>query len=626
MKDKERPFYNIPEDDLSNYAAEALLTPFANKNSTPRLAMFKSALGHSVAPNTDPDRPLVDSKYSANLVISSDNYKSKGLVTLINRIDKVVHGIHTETTYLYYDHGTDQVEIEVVPVYERYYKFGYKIKSELANMKINQTSSEQMYTKYTYNIDPNDGYMNYGRNVKFVYSSTKDVGEDSIVITKDLANRMALDFMDEIEIIYSPESHILKNLYGEYDDNGNAIYKPFPCVGEELTKEVVFAVTDMNENSYLAINSEINDSDNAKYVHTGAKVYDIIVYGNDKLKNEYLEDLRKIQMKYIQDISVAISKLLLGPYATKLSDNLKYKADRYKSILNGNLRVGKVSLRNKIYIKLKTVIHRPLDIGDKITNRDGGKGTIGKIVDSITVGGKKADAIINVTGTINRENAGQFFEKEINTLNERLQDYLIRSNDSIHSKYINLLEFIKLANQEELLDDIDYLMKYENIKKEEIVDFFSHNFIRFKFNPYSHDMTFKRFYDLTRLVTSFAGELKGEEVIVDGNKYSDLHFAGTSFYLVQEKGTIEDDSIRADGIANIKGTLSKKGASRKRHQAKWGTVAAKLSDLGLSILLNYAKVEDRPLLNNNIKVLDDYLLGLGIRLELKEKKLNKKGK
>ena len=621
MKDKEREFYKIPEDDLSNYAAEALLTPFANKNSTPRLAMFKSALGHSVAPNKDPDRPLVDSKYSANLVISSDNYKSKGLVTLLNRIDKYVHGIHTETTFFYYDHGTDKVEIEVVPEYERFYKFGYRIKSELSDMKINETSSEPMYTRYTFNMDPNDGYMNYGRNVKFVYSSSKDVGEDSITITKDLANRMALDFMDEVEIIYSPESHILKNLYGTYDENGNAIYKPFPNVGEELTREVVFAVTDMNENSYLAINEEVNDSDNAKYVHEGALVYDLTVYSNEILKNEFLEELRKSQMDYIRQISVAISKIMMSPFAEKLSDDLKYKSDRYKSILNGNLRVGKVSLRNKVYIKMKTVIHRPLDIGDKITNRDGGKGTIGKIVDHITVGGKKADALINLTGTINRENAGQFFEKEINTLNERVQEYLIVSNDSLDTKYSNLIKFIDLANQGDLIKDILYLQNNENVSLQDIVEYFSYNFIRFKFNPYGQDMTFKRFYELTRLVTSFAGELKGEEVEIDGNKFSDLHFAGTSFYLVQEKGTIEDDSIRADGIANIKGALSKKGASRKRHQAKWGTVAAKLSDLGLSILLNYAKTEDRPLLNNNIKILDDYMLGLGIKLELKEKKL-----
>ena len=621
MKDKERPFYEIPEDDLSNYAAEALLTPFANKNSVPRLAMFKSALGHSVSPSDNPDRPLVDSIYSANLVISSDNYKSKGLVTLLDKIEKVVHGVVTETTYIYFDHGTNFIEMETVSNYDKYYKFGYKMKSELEKMELGDTSDEQMYTKYTYNLNPDDGYMNYGVNIKFIYGSTKDVGEDAIVITKDLSKRMTIDFMDEVEIIYSQESHILKNLYGKYDENGYPDYVPFPRIGEEVSKEVVVAVTDMNENNYLAIDNEVSDSDNVKYVHKGAVVKDITVYSNNILKNPYLEDLRKSQMQYITEISTAITRLQLSNYGAYFSDALQYKANRYKNMLDGNLRVGKVSLKNKTYIKIKTVIHRPLDIGDKITNRDGGKGTITKIVDSISVGGRPADAIINVTGTLNRENAGQFFEKEINTLNDRLMNYFITSDDTVDKKFNHLIEFLTLANQNETVEEINYLISTQGIIPADIVDYYSYNFIRFKFNPYSSDMTFKRFYDLVQYVTSIAGEIKGEEVIVDGNRFSSSHIAGTSFYLVQEKGTIEDDSIRADGIANVKGALSKKGASKKRHQAKWGTVAAKLSDLGLSILLNYAKTEDRPLLNNNIKILDDYLLGLGLKLDLKTKKI-----
>ena len=123
--------YKIPKGNLSNYAAEALLTPFPSKNSVSRLAMFKSALTHSVAPASNPDRPLVDSIYSNSLVISSDNYMSKGRVKLLARIPKVVHGHIVETCYVYYDYGIDKVDIEIVPNFERYYKFGYKTKSDL---------------------------------------------------------------------------------------------------------------------------------------------------------------------------------------------------------------------------------------------------------------------------------------------------------------------------------------------------------------------------------------------------------------------------------------------------------------------------------------------------------------
>ena len=306
--------YKIPKGNLSNYAAEALLTPFPSKNSVSRLAMFKSALTHSVAPASNPDRPLVDSIYSNSLVISSDNYMSKGKVKLLARIPKVVHGHIVETCYIYYDYGIDKVDIEIVPNFERYYKFGYKTKSELENMQIDEDSEEEVYTKYTYNMDPDDGAMGYGKNINFIYTCSNKVLEDSIVITESLAKRLALNYMDEVEIIYSPDNYILKDIYGFSNENGEREYRPFPKIGEEVDKEILFCVSDANENSFLTLDTDVTDSDNVKFVHKGARVVDIIVYSNSKLKNPYLEDLRKAQMDYIRNISMELSKLKIHEY------------------------------------------------------------------------------------------------------------------------------------------------------------------------------------------------------------------------------------------------------------------------------------------------------------------------
>ena len=105
--------YVIPENNLSKFNAESLPTPFPNKNSVPRLAMYKSALSHSVAPASNPDRPLVDSLYAKSLIFSSDNYKSEGRVLLLDKIEKILsvdgQNYHTEDTYIYYDYGTNKV-------------------------------------------------------------------------------------------------------------------------------------------------------------------------------------------------------------------------------------------------------------------------------------------------------------------------------------------------------------------------------------------------------------------------------------------------------------------------------------------------------------------------------------
>ena len=642
--------YKIPKGNLSNYAAEALLTPFPSKNSVSRLAMFKSALTHSVAPASNPDRPLVDSIYSNSLVISSDNYMSKGKVKLLARIPKVVHGHIVETCYIYYDYGIDKVDIEIVPNFERYYKFGYQTKSELENMQIDEESEEEVYTKYTYNMDPDDGAMGYGKNINFIYTCSNKVLEDSIVITESLAKKLALNYMDEVEIIYSPDNYILKDIYGFSNENGEREYRPFPKIGEEVDKEILFCVSDANENSFLTLDTDVTDSDNVKFVHKGARVVDIIVYSNSKLKNPYLEDLRKAQMDYIRNISMELSKLKIHEYyGNVFTDSLEYKFNRYKALLSNNLRIGSVYLKNKTYIKVKTINNRPLGPGDKMTNRDGGKGTISAVVPDdamaiyyqlddeskdpgwylnssdedyvdtydygyIKVGDlkkklhnpNKIDMWINVTGIVNRENPGQLFEKELNGLFQFLQMYLRLSKDNIKEKYNNILKWMELAKVPDLLE------MAKRFKPKDLVNYYCKEDMVLKYDPYNGDMNFRAFHELRQFTSKINPYTGGCKVIFNGEELSDLHMIGKSFYMVLENGPIKDTSIRADGMTNIKGALSKKGASRKKHQSKWGTTASKISDLGLSIMLNYFKDTDRGLLNNNVSILDDYLQGLGI--------------
>lgn len=603
---------------LSNYAAEALLTPFANKDSVSRLAMFKSALTHSVVVANNPDIPLVDSKFSKDLIISSDNYKSKGKVRLLAKIPKIIDGYITEMVYLYYDYGIDKVDMDVVPTYEKYHKFGYKCESELEKMEVNEDSEDTIYTKYLYNIDTDDGRMHYGKNINFIYNCSREVGEDAIIITDQLAKELSLNYYDEIEVMYSPDNFILKDLYGYKDEDDNIVYKPFPSIGEEVSREMVLCISDVNENNFLTTSNDIYDSDQVKYVHKGARVCDITVFHNNKIKVPYLESLRVANMEYIKQISLEINKLRMNEfYSTRFSDAFEYKAQRYMALLNNNLRVGRHTLKNKVYIKIKTINTRPLGIGDKITNRDGGKGTIGGIIPKplIAEDGTEIHMIINTTGIVNRENSGQLFEKELNSLNVVLQKYLQTSKDSIKVKYNNIIKWCELAYVPDLVEAI------KKEKPEDIVELYSNDFIYLRYDPYVNPLGFLEFHRLREFTSSLYPDTGGQTIYYDGIPMSDKHIYGRSFYMVLENGTIKDTSIRTDGMVNIKGALSKKGASSKKHQTKWGTTASKISDLGLSIILNYFKPEDRKLLQNNVDILDDYLQGLGIRFSLQKKKI-----
>lgn len=607
--------YLIPKDNLSNYVAESLPTPFPSKNSVSRLAMYKSALSHSVSPAINPERPLVDSIYSKNLIISSDNYRTKGKVRLLARIDKVIRGMVTEVCYIYYDYHLNEIDMDIIPKYEKYYKFGYEIKSELENMEIDQISDGPVYTKYTYNMDPEDGGMAYGKNLNVIYSCSRDVGEDAIIITDRVAKECALNYFDEVEMIYYPELNGLKDLYGKYDEDGNWEYRPFPLPGEYAYKEALICTSNIG-NNFLAITNEVQDADNTKYVHKGAMVIDVEVYSNNSISNSFLEELRLAQKKYIQEINSKLNRLKVSD-GQFFSDSLRYKAMRYQSLTNDELRVSSLELKKKIYIKIKTVDTKPLGPGDKLTNRDGGKGTVCMVVPDniIAEDGIKIDAIINVTGLVNRENPGQIFEKELNTLNVFLRKYLNTSKDSNKVKFNNIIKWVQLAHCTELADE---LKRYKN--HDEIVELFKVENLTLKYDPYDSSFGLMEYHKLRLFTSSLYPDTRAMKITRDGYEFSERHVYGKAFYMMLENGPRKDTSIRADGMQNIKGALSKKGASRKRHQTKWGTTATKISDLGLSIMLNFFKPTDKDLLQNNTNILNDYLQGLGIKFVLEKKK------
>lgn len=609
---KEKLKYEMPEDNLSNYAAEAILTPFANKNSTSRLYMFKSALGHTVIPAVDPDRPLVDSYYSKNLVISTDDYKTTGKTKLLHTVEKVVNNMVTERAFIYYDYDKDEVDLEIVPLYQKCDKFGVKLDSEFIGKEDGYESEDGIYTKHFSCTDTYDGGMAYGKNINFIYDAAMEVIEDGIYISRDLSKRCSVEFMDTVEIFFNSDNNILKDLYGYIDENGNSVYRPFPLPGEIVTKDAVIAVSSVG-GSFLVTSNNPDDSDNTKYLHRGSKVVDIEVYSDEVLENEFLEELRVIQKDYIRDIVIYLDNLNLDS-RYKFSDTLNYKYMKLSGLIHNNLRVGSTTLNNKTYITIKTIDRRPLAVGDKITNRDGGKGTISGIFDFDVHAkdGTKIDAIINVTGLVNRENSAQLFEKELNYYLMALRNYLYTSKDLDEIKKANIIKWLTLADNKELADKIN------PISARELIPIFRDEFIRLKFDPYNHNFGFKEMYHLWEF-TDTLYDCNPQEIIFNGKPLSEKHVYGKSFYLLQENGIYKGTSIRSDGIVNIVGALSKRGNSKKDHQTKWGTTATKISDLGLSIMLNYFTHSDKPLLKNDVGILTTYMQTLGVEFAVEKK-------
>lgn len=604
------------ENSLSKYIDISLLIPYGEKNSVARGELFYAGIRNAVLPAIDGERPIVDSVFTKDIVRSTYNYKTESTVKLLGRVDKVINDVICETTYVYEEYKlidgviTPNILIEVVPRYKTFYKFGYEMKSEFENMEIGEESTRPIYTSHLGNMDTFDGGMNWGKNINCIFNISRDVGEDAILISERVAKSFRFNYMDDIELSINPETTVLKNVYGE-----KGTYKPFPLPSENINEQGVVCVTaNLEDNMLLSISDEIEKSDDIFYVFDG-KVYDVQVYcNNDEIlrNNKFLYDLYRINKDYIQNIVNLLSSLDME----KFDITTQYKYNKYASILQNELRVGKKDLKNNVYINIKICNEKGIGIGNKITNRHGAKGMGSDVFPDgtwVAEDGEWIDLILNASSTNNRENPAQLFEKDINGINVFFRKYLNTSKDSIDIKFTNLGKFMILLGQEEL-----YKFLCDNYTKEDIIKYYSINDISVKSDPYGHTMTLWDFVEVVRFVESLI-EVKPFTIYCNGKPLSDKHYYGKMFMFLLKNSEYHDTSIATDEFINSKGSVTKRGESKKDHRTKMNTTTAKSSNLSTTILLNSIKYQDKDLLNNNTKSIHNYMSAMGIEFSLQEK-------
>ena len=611
----------IPDDSLSKFVDVSLLIPYGEKNSVARGELLYAGIRNSVFPASGGERPIIDSVFTKDIIRSSYNYKTKSTVKLLERIDKVINGYICESTYIYEIYklkGNEivpEVHIDTVPRYQVCYKFGYEYKSELENLKVGEESERPIYTTHLKNLDPEDGGMTFGKNLNCIFNVSKDVGEDAIVLSERLANDFRFNYMDNIEFTISLDNQILKNLYGDKNN-----YKPFPLAGEYINEQGLVCAISNIEKNILAISKEIEKADEVYRVH-GGLVYDIEVYCNnaDLLENDYyLKSLYNANRTYIEQIARALNNLS----DATMHPSTIYKKQKYTSTLTKKLRIDKVDLKNKIFVRIKIANNVGLMIGNKISNRHGAKGMTADVVPNGSIvadDGQQIDAMVNIASTINRENPGQLFEKDLNALNQSLKKYLRNSKDDTKTKYKNLIEWVRVANLPDLVEELEGCKDI----MEHIIDHYKENDIVIKHDPYGRGMDYRRFRELVKFTMSIT-EVKPSVIYYKGKPMSRPHYYGKMFYFLLENGPFYDTSIRADEIITSKGSQSKKGESKKKHNTKYGTTSAKNSNLSTAIIINSIKPKDRKILTSGVNPIHDYMSAIGLEFANMDKKSGEK--
>ena len=610
IKRDESKVYNFEKGSLSSFSDYGLLIPFANMDSAMRQHMWHSHIKQTIIPANNPERPIVDTRYTKDILFSSDNTLSTGKITLIDRIDKIINNYRCNTTFIYYDHDDDLYYVEKLARYKSYSSYCYEEKSELENMEIGETR-DRIYTRHISAMDIRDGGIAFGKNVEAIFAVDVRVGEDALVITKELAESFAVNMMYTPQITFNPKDEVLIDRYGFLDSNGIRHYRPFPLPGEEV-KEGVVAILSKMAKDFLSLNdNDIHSSDIAYYIHSGI-VTDVEVYSNNKIEsNILLEELRRLHLDYYHNIAAALMRLP----SDKLSIQAKSYLDKMTSITVNKLRFGLEELKDNIKIKLTIVGKIPLGVGSKLTNRHGGKGTVTKIVDKIvSEDGRNIDIIVNGTGVINRENIAQQMEQGLNVCNNSLMKYLRTSNDSIEVKYKNLLKWMSLAR----LDDFAIIPTFQKYSKEEIVKHFSEKEMYMKYDPFDNNINYDMFLELLEFTLKLDPEIGPKTIYEDGIPLGDKHTYGKIFMVVLENGFIKDTSIRSDRINTAKGSLTKVGLDKKKYHSKYLTTAVKQSDLSLNIFISSQFDEDRDLLSSDLSQLVRRFDAMGIDIGLEK--------
>lgn len=599
--------YQIPKDSLSKFSDFALTIPFANTCSTMRQHMWHSHISQMIIPD-NAERPYVDTIYTKSILFSSDNELIEGNVTLVDKIQKVINGFICNTTYIYFDHNKQEYFVEKMGNYRKNAKYCNPVKSQFEEMQLGETRSD-IYTNYIESMDVRDGGIAFGRNVPIVYDIDENVGEDSIVITEELANMFTVHPYYDPEITFNPKEELLLDRYGYIDQNGITQYKPFPLPGEEVVNGEIGVVSKVAKDFLASSDDLVHNSDVSYYVF-GGMVTDVEVYSNYVIDNPFLEKLRQIHMDYFRNIIVALNKL---PYH-QLSLQAKNMLSKLSSITTSSLRFGTEELKKLIKIKLEVVGNEPLAKGSKLTNRYGGKGTVSKVIKNpiVTKSGKKALGKFNASGIANRENVAQQMEITLSTMNMYLQEYLVNSKDSVAVKYNNIIKWLEIIKQ---YDQINF---FKAGKPEMIVDYVKYNFLYLKFDPFDTDINKYMLYELTKFQLTLTPYMEEEEVFEEGVILGSKFFIGNVFLVRLENDYRKDTSMRSDQINSSKGGLSRVGLDKKKYHSKFLTTAAKQSDLAQNVTITSQFDSDTNIFTPDLTQLEQSLNAIGIELKLED--------
>jgi len=413
------------------------MTPFLKHDDQTRLQMSCSQMRQAIMLRNF-DTPIISSG-------------SEGLYTQYTQFIKMAKNdgevIYIDKKYIvvaYVDKQIDLFNISYRPIYIEhvdfmniYVKIGDKFKK-------GEIIAESNFCK--------NGNINIGRNLLtgiMIHSGHNY--EDSIVISDRLVEDDILTSVHFENLSFNiPPNKILLSLKKD-------IYKPLPDELETIESGDPYAIIKtLNSDNYYSVYSDSRTLES----HKKFLIAEVNLYGNEWNQDipsykEWVEKRLDEQADNAKDLQKVLMKVMDKKEAKKIIRDQEIDKFEY----TGKYKHKREKLEG-INVEMFAIHFRRIQIGDKIANRHGNKGTISRVIPHeqmpMLPDGRHFDICMNPLGVISRMNIGQLYEihlsmaasRVISDVNKLIDDSTTK-NRKVNQKAIKdyLLGFIKIIDQ-----------------------------------------------------------------------------------------------------------------------------------------------------------------------------------
>lgn len=441
---------------LEHMLGKGLNMPGANMNAGARKIMHGTHRDHILG-LMQGEKAILETGYeirfgdrSSSVTVADSDYK------VVAKISKFSFSPNHHYYLILADEAKKKLDmIERISYHHITETYGYLYNNEyMDNLDIGQIIPKNTVVQKSLGFDE---YMNRqdGRNLNVAYMSLDKNMEDSMILSEDAAEMLTSPLIKPVQIMIN-ENDIPLNLYGTDD-----MYKSIPDIGEDIKNAVLIGLRKEKKEESLYTQSvdrlrTLMMSDD-KYTLNG-KVIDVNIYCNNPSNLDvYYNGQFKMYYEELQRMCTQI-EAVITPYMasgyTLTYDTQKLFANA-KRVKNKDQYINKKTFSN-IILEVVVLEEKKLQVGDKISNRYGGKGVTSTILPpelmpqfELPDGTKDhVHCILNSNGVYGRENAMQLFELSETHIGIEILQYIKTNNVPVDKAFDMIIKYATIISDQ----------------------------------------------------------------------------------------------------------------------------------------------------------------------------------